>query len=68
MSDKYMAIIKWNKQDVIEALEQGGYPGTEENIDEVFSEDTFLEEQSIAAGWEILESIVDGLDLPDKKW
>lgn len=52
--------IEWNRDDIVKVFEQEGIAPSEENIQKLISEKNlrFLEDQSVARGWEVLGTLV----------
>ena len=66
-NDDYFSVIRWHRDDVIEALTQRGIPLNETNIDLVIADcGNSLEEKSIQDGWESLDFTITSLGLHDQ--
>lgn len=66
---KHFAVIRWGVDDVKEALRQGGYKTSRENVRRVLASRTArtLEDVSIGYGWEILDSCFYDVDDLEKR-
>ena len=58
--EKYIALIKWAKDDLEHVFEENGVDYTEENVEALLSINRLsgLQDASISAGWEALDEIV----------
>lgn len=59
--DEILLEVIWNKKDIAKALEENGHTPSEENIERILSMPnllSFMEDESISRGWEIIHTAV----------
>ena len=69
MKDKWFGQVRWCEEDLMGALEDQGYPATENNIAKLYSlcNSHWFTDHMIEAGWEYINNNIGYGDGWDKK-
>ena len=61
MNKEWFGQVRWCEDDLITALEEMGYPATEENISRLYSmcDKHWFTDCMVEAGWEYIENCID---------